>query len=78
MTHPNPLICAPITETLVESCMTSIRKAEREADAIELRLDYLTAETLPQLIVELSSSIAQIAKPLILTFRPREQGGKRI
>jgi len=71
------LICAPITETRVEAFLISIRGAERIADAIELRFDYLPAESLPQLIAELSSQVAHVSKPLILTFRPREQGGKR-
>jgi 3-dehydroquinate dehydratase/shikimate dehydrogenase len=54
-----------------------IHEAERIADAIELRFDYLPAETLPQLIVDLSAGVAGFSKPLILTFRPRQQGGKR-
>ncbi len=54
-----------------------MREAEKLADAIELRLDYLPAEALPHLLVELSSLITRVSKPLIFTFRPREQGGKR-
>src|SRR5262252_9212986 len=71
------LICAPITEVNPDSFLATIPEAERIADAIELRFDYLPAESLPQLIVDLSSSIARVSKPLIFTFRPREQGGKR-
>jgi 3-dehydroquinate dehydratase / shikimate dehydrogenase len=71
------LICAPITEGAPDSFLAAIHEAERIADAIELRVDYLPAEALPQLIAELSSRIARVSKPLILTFRPREQGGKR-
>ena len=70
-------ICAPITETHVAAFLASIQEAEQVADAIELRFDYLPVESLPQLIVELASHIARISKPLIFTFRPREQGGKR-
>src|SRR5262245_61986777 len=73
----NSSICAPIIETNADTFLTTIREAERIADAIELRLDYLPAESLPQLIIGLSSCIARIGKPLIFTFRPREQGGKR-
>jgi 3-dehydroquinate dehydratase / shikimate dehydrogenase len=73
----NSIICAPITETNANTFLTTIHEAEQIADAIELRLDYLPAESLPQLIVGLSSCIARIGKPLIFTFRPREQGGKR-
>src|SRR5262245_24131434 len=71
------LICVPVTETEANAFLASIHEAERIADAIELRLDYLPAEALSQLIVELSSRIARLSKPSILTFRPREQGGKR-
>ncbi|HMB29854.1 MAG TPA: type I 3-dehydroquinate dehydratase, partial [Blastocatellia bacterium] len=71
------LICAPITEVNPDSFLATIPEAERIADAIELRFDYLPAESLPQLIVDLSSRVARVSKPLIFTFRPREQGGKR-
>ena len=71
------LICVPITESDAESFLATIHEAEQVADAIELRFDYLPAESLPQLIVELTSHIARVSKPLIFTFRPREQGGKR-
>src|SRR5262245_13846491 len=70
-------ICAPVTETHGAAFLASIQEAERIADAIELRFDYLPAESLSQLINELSSRVARIGKPLIFTFRPREQGGKR-
>jgi len=73
----NSIICAPITETNANTFLTTIREAERIADAIELRLDYLPHESLTQLITELSSRVARVSKPLVLTFRPREQGGKR-
>jgi 3-dehydroquinate dehydratase / shikimate dehydrogenase len=77
MISTSSLICAPVTETESNAFLASIHEAEQIADAIELRLDYLPAESLPQLIVELSSHIADVSKPLIFTFRPREQGGKR-
>jgi 3-dehydroquinate dehydratase/shikimate dehydrogenase len=71
------LICVPITESGADPFLASILEAEQVADAIELRFDYLPAESLPKLIVELASRIARVSKPLIFTFRPREQGGKR-
>ncbi len=71
------LICVPITETIANAFLTTIHEAEQTADAIELRLDYLPAELLPQVIAELRSRIPSISKPLIFTFRPRQQGGKR-
>lgn len=71
------LICIPITETKVELFLTAINEAELVADAIELRLDYLPHEALSQVIIELHSRLKHISKPVIFTFRPREQGGMR-
>src|SRR5262245_49982846 len=71
------LICAPIIEVGSAPFLAAIHEAERIADAIELRLDYLPAESLPRLIADLSSRVALVTKPLIFTFRPRVQGGKR-
>ncbi len=71
------MICVPITETTADEFLAAIHEAEQTADAIELRLDYLPAEILPRVIAELRARIARIAKPLIFTFRPREQGGRR-
>src|SRR5262245_41931380 len=70
-------ICVPITESTFDTFFAELREAEQTADAIELRLDYLSADTLPRVIAELRSQTGQIAKPLIYTFRPLEQGGKR-
>ncbi|MGH9838600.1 MAG: shikimate dehydrogenase [Blastocatellia bacterium] len=69
------LICAPITESELHNFLAAIAEADAMADAVELRLDYLPAELLPRVISELGAR--QITKPLILTFRPREQGGRR-
>src|SRR5919108_4755248 len=71
------LLCVPITETSVESCFSAIQEAEKLADIIELRLDYFPAEILPRVISELQTRLPRLSKPLIVTFRPREQGGKR-
>ena len=69
------MICVPITETIPEAFLNAITDAAQTADAIELRMDYLDAagcrtvlEKLPQL---------SEGKTLVLTFRPREQGGQR-
>src|SRR5262249_54234087 len=71
------MICAPIIEVGPAPFLAAIHEAEQIADPIDPRFDYFPAESLPQLIVDLSSSIARVSKPLIFTFRPREQGGKR-
>jgi 3-dehydroquinate dehydratase/shikimate dehydrogenase len=77
MNSQERLLCVPITETSSAGCFAALQDCERLADIIELRLDYLSADTLAQVIAELQARIRQISKPLIITFRPREQGGRR-
>jgi 3-dehydroquinate dehydratase / shikimate dehydrogenase len=72
------LICIPITETDPVNFLSTIREAESVSDAIELRLDYLNEEGLSHTLNQLRQDKRRISKPLILTFRPNEQGGKRI
>src|SRR5262249_47002278 len=71
------LICAPITDSSADAFLAAIHNAEQNADAVEMRFDYLPVETLQRALTELCSRIGHIGKPLILTFRPREQGGQR-
>jgi len=69
------MICTPITESTSDAFLSAIREAEPLADFIEARLDYLDSENLDSIINVLRHNAFQ--KPLILTFRPREQGGQR-
>jgi len=71
----NQFICVPITETNPEAFLAAIAEAAQSADVIELRLDYLTASDCAA-VVEKLPSLAE-GKSLLLTFRPREQGGQR-
>jgi 3-dehydroquinate dehydratase/shikimate dehydrogenase len=71
------LICVPITKLDAAQFLSAISEASEHADAIELRLDYLPADALQKAISQLHSRTPQTSKPLIFTFRPREQGGKR-
>jgi 3-dehydroquinate dehydratase/shikimate dehydrogenase len=68
-------ICAPITESAPAHFLAALAEAEGVADAVELRLDYLPAESLPEVLAALRAR--RIAKPIVVTFRPREQGGRR-
>lgn len=70
-------ICAPITETSATDFLAAIDEAQQIADAIELRLDYLNDEGRTRVLAELPARLAGVTKPLIFTFRPREQGGRR-
>jgi 3-dehydroquinate dehydratase / shikimate dehydrogenase len=69
------LICVPITETKAEPFLQAMGEASKTADIIELRLDYLREEELTSLLPELPNR--DFVKPLLFTFRPREQGGMR-
>ncbi len=71
------LVCAPITETQSDRFLSAIIDAARCAEIIELRLDYLSDEARTQVFVTLPSLASQFDKPLLFTFRPREQGGQR-
>ncbi len=71
------LICVPIVATRSEDVFASIAETQHVADAIELRLDYLTVDALQQVITRLRAGLSTINKPLILTLRPSEQGGNR-
>jgi 3-dehydroquinate dehydratase type I len=64
-------ICIPIIETTVERALKAIQKANRVADLIELRVDYLKK---PKLLPLLNSG----EKPFIVTNRRKEEGGRFI
>lgn len=71
----NSFICAPITETQPEAFLAAIAEAAQSADVIELRMDYLNAEGCSVVLNHLPEMAD--GKRLLLTFRPREQGGQR-
>ncbi len=71
----NRLICVPITETDRARFLAALHEADAQADAIELRLDYLPESDVAFVIKALSDK--RSVKPLILTYRPQEQGGQR-
>ena len=68
-------ICIPITETNAAAFIAAIAEAAPLADIIELRLDYLPESELDKVLKNIAAH--QISKPLLFTFRPREQGGMR-
>ncbi len=75
--QPTSLICAPITETRAADFLAALDEAKQIADAIELRLDYLNDADRARVLAELPAHLSGVTKPLIFTFRPREQGGQR-
>jgi 3-dehydroquinate dehydratase/shikimate dehydrogenase len=74
---PEKLVCVPITETSFENFMRAVEEAATVADAVELRIDYLSEVDALRAINFLSDSKTEIQTPLILTRRPLEQGGQR-
>ncbi len=74
----NQFICVPITETNPEAFLAATREAAQAADVVELRLDYLSDENCRTVIEQLPALVGEVAGiNLLLTFRPREQGGQR-
>ena len=62
-------ICLPIVETTGEKALRAVGEANGLADLIELRVDYLKTASLEPLL-------AKGKKPLIVTNRRREEGGR--
>lgn len=69
------LICIPITERDAGSFWSAYLEAARAADIVELRLDYLSEGEESKVLSRITTET--LPAPLILTFRPREQGGMR-
>jgi 3-dehydroquinate dehydratase type I len=62
-------VCVPIVETTVEKAVIAVKKAERWADLVELRADYLKKIMLPPFL-------ENRRKPLIVTHRRKREGGR--
>ncbi len=62
-------ICLPIVERSVERALPAIEEANRLADLIELRMDYLKEPELEPLL-----KVGE--KPFIVTNRRKEEGGR--
>ena len=65
-------VCVPVCEKNFSALRNACERASEWADIVELRLDCLTED--PASISELLSGLS---RPVILTFRPSEQGGHR-
>ena len=62
-------LCIPVVETTIGKALIAIKKANRLADLIELRVDYLRNLELPLLLQNRK-------KPFIVTNRRKEEGGQ--
>ncbi len=66
-------ICIPVCAETADRFLTDIKRAEGSADIVELRLDYLPTAEREKLIPAIDG--LQFSKPLLATFRSKEQGG---
>lgn len=62
-------LCIPIVETTMGKALIAIKKANRWADLIELRMDYLRG-------VKLAPLLENSQKPFIVTHRRKDEGGQ--
>ena len=63
------MIAVPITASSINEALKDIKKAEKQADVIEIRLDYIKNPDLTKLLSKKS-------KPIIVTARKSSEGGK--
>ncbi|MBW2208867.1 MAG: type I 3-dehydroquinate dehydratase, partial [Deltaproteobacteria bacterium] len=63
------MICIPILARDTEEAISKMRGAESLADLFELRMDVMSS-------CRLGDIISLTPKPLIITYRSRQQGGK--
>lgn len=67
----NGKICVSVCAANANEMLEQIRRAEKIADVIEVRLDCIESKQIFKVVAFLGSK-----KPLLLTYRPKEQGGK--
>jgi 3-dehydroquinate dehydratase/shikimate dehydrogenase len=73
---PHPArICVSVCVGRTGEMPAAIKRAAETADMIELRLDCLEENGLDSVVRLLPEYLAQVAIPVILTLRPKDQGG---
>jgi 3-dehydroquinate dehydratase/shikimate dehydrogenase len=70
----NGIICVPVCAETGEEMIRQIQQAEKLADVVELRFDYLNKMD-EQTLRRIFAYESQV--PWLSTFRPKEQGGHR-
>jgi 3-dehydroquinate dehydratase/shikimate dehydrogenase len=68
-------ICVSICAETADEFIGNISRAEKSADIVELRFDYLLKNELETALEKACNLKSE--KTLLLTFRPKEQGGKQ-
>lgn len=70
-------VCVPVCVNRAEELERSVERAAQLADIVELRLDCLDEDQLDAARTRLAAVLATTRIPFVITFRPREQGGRR-
>ena len=69
----NGSICVSVCGSTADEVLAQVERGHAMADIVEIRFDCVDAEEIPLLV----DRLARISTPLLLTFRPAEQGGRR-
>jgi len=68
-------ICVSVFAETAEDFMKNIARAEKSGDVVELRFDFLAENEIENALEKTRNLKSE--KNLLLTFRPKQQGGKR-
>lgn len=75
----NGKICVSVCAKTADELIEQIKRSESLADVIEIRFDCLEDDSrILDVLKEISDWKKQIKKPFLFTFRPTEQGGKKV
>lgn len=69
------LICVPVCAKTADELIQGFKKAAEYADIVELRFDYLDEKEMAVATKQVAA--LEFEKPLLVTFRPQEQGGAK-
>lgn len=72
----NGKICVSVCAETADETIEQIKRAADLADVIEIRVDCLKENESEAILTELVSIRQKVNKPFLITFRPKEQGGK--
>lgn len=70
-------ICVPICAATLAELEAMVVRASSLADIIELRVDCLLEQEVSKFMERVAQIISSVSLPVIITFRPAEEGGHR-
>ncbi|HEX7295311.1 MAG TPA: type I 3-dehydroquinate dehydratase, partial [Pyrinomonadaceae bacterium] len=70
-------ICVPICAPNLAEMEARVQRAATVADVIELRVDCLSEQDVSKFLDRVSQMVEGARVPVIITFRPEEEGGYR-